>query len=215
MPHVIIVLNFADPTIDSAGWTVQSATDSLLSTYANAVCENAHVKTLATLWQERGKVIKTTRDLLECYYSSTTVIRVPQKGRYGLVDSQISELSSQIERRCGEARENRKRFRIRFDAEEFQQALFMGFDHFATRLDEPLDFVGISCKSNPIPEDFAGNILRLALAIKDDPKMVGKTGPAIFQHLGHMVASCIMLDFVRHDIKGMPRISYSGDPVLM
>lgn len=203
MPHVIIVLNFADPSINSTGWTVKSATDSLLSTYSNAVSENAGVKDLATFWQERGKVIKTTKDLLHCYYSSVTVVRVPQKGRYGLVDSQIAELNLQIERRCGEARENRKRFRISFNSEEFQSALSIGFQHFSNRLDEPLDFVQISCKSNPIPKDFAGNILRLALAIKDDLKMRGKTGRYIFQHLGHMVASCIMLDYVRHEIKGM------------
>lgn len=175
----------------------------MLNTYADAVSENAHVKDLSIFWEERGKVIKTTKDLLQCYYSSVTVVRVPQKGRYGLVDTQIAELNSQIQRRCGEAREIRKRFRVSFNAEEFQQALSMGFDHFSNRLDEPLDFVQISCRSNPIPQNFGGNILRLALAMNDDPSMDGKTGRDIFQLLGHMVASCIMLDFVRHQIKGM------------
>ncbi|KAF8852713.1 hypothetical protein BDZ45DRAFT_807214 [Acephala macrosclerotiorum] len=202
MPHVIIVLNFADPAINQTGWTAESATDSLLNAYANAVSENPHVKELAAFWQERGKAIKTTKDLLHCYYSSVTVVRMPQKGRYGLVEGQITELSSQIERRCGEARENRKHLRIRFNAEEFQSALSMGFDHFSSCLDEPLDFVQISCKSNPIPEDFGGNILRLALNMLFDPKMASKTGCDLFQHLGHMVASCIMLDYVRHEIKG-------------
>jgi hypothetical protein len=199
----MIVLNCADPGIEQTGWSVDSATDSLLNTYASAVRENPHVKELSTYWQERGKAIKTTKDLLHCYYSSVTVIRVPQKGRYGLVDAQISELSLQIQRRSEEARENRKRLRVSFNAEEFQQALSMGFDHFSNRLDEPLDFVQISCKSNPIPQNFGGNILRLALAMKDDPRMAGKTGRDIFKLLGHIVASCIMLDYVRHQIKGL------------
>jgi hypothetical protein len=203
MPHVIIVLNCADPGIDQTGWTVESTTSTLLSTYANAVSENPHVKELSTFWQERGKVIKITKDLLHCYYSSVTVVRVPQKGRYGLVDAQIAELSLQIQRKCEDARENRKRLRVSFNAEEFQQALSMGFDHFSNRLNEPLDFVQISCTSNPIPPNFGGNILRLVLAMKDDPRMAGKTGRDIFQLLGHMVASCIMLDYVRHEIKGM------------
>jgi hypothetical protein len=203
MPHVIIVLNFADPCIDLTGWTAKGATDSLLGAYTNAVSENPTVKEMAQFWQDRGKAIKTTKDLLQCYYSSITVIRMPQKGRYGMVDNQIAKLNLQIEQKCGEARENRKRFRISFNAEEFQAALHIGFDHFSNRLDEPLDFVQISCKSNPIPKDFGGNIVRLALAVQTDRKMGGKTGRVIFEHLGHMVASCIMLDYNRHEIKGM------------
>ena len=202
IPHVIIVLNCSDPSIHETGWTVQSTTDSLLSTYANAVTENPHAKELAEFWKQRGKVINTTKDLLYCYYSSVSVVRVPQKGRYGLVDTQIAELNLQIQRRCGEAREDRKRFRVSFNAEEFQQALSMGFDHFSNRLDEPLDFVQISCMSNPIPQNFGGNILRLALAMKEDLRIAGKSGREIFRLLGHMVASCIMLDYVRHQIKG-------------
>jgi len=40
------------------------------------------------------------------------------------------------------------------------------------------------------------------LAIKDEPKMAGASGPDIFQHLGHMDALCVMLDYARHQIKG-------------
>jgi hypothetical protein len=203
MPHVIVVLNCADPGIDPTGWKVESTTSTLLDTYANAVSENQRVKEFSISWQERGKVIKTTKDLLHCYYASITVVRVPQKGRYGLVDTQISELSLRIQRKCEDARENRKRLRVSFNAEEFQQALSMGFNHFSNRLDEPLDFVQISCSSNPISPDFGGNILRLALAMKNDPIMAGKTGRDIFQLLGHLVASCIMLDYVRHQLKGI------------
>ena len=90
----------------------------------------------------------------------------------------------------------------------------MGFDHFSNRLDEPLDFVQISCKSNPTPQNFGGNILRLALAMKDDPRMAGKTGRDIFKLLGQIVASCIMLDYVRHQIKGLiPCVSRSIYPL--
>jgi len=203
MPHAIIVLNFTDPNIHPDGWTVESATTSLLNTYAKAVYENADVKTHAQYWQQRDRPINSTKDLLLCYYSSVSVVRIPQKGRYGLVDKQISELNQQVHKRCKEARQNRRQLRIIFNAEEFQAALSMGFDHFSNRLDEPFDFVELSWNLNPIPKDFGGNILRLALAIKDDPKMAGATGPQIFQHLGHMVASCVMLDYVRHQIKGI------------
>jgi hypothetical protein len=207
MPHAIIILNFTDPNIDPNGWTVESATNGLLSTYARAVFENVDVRNHANYWKQRDRPIATTKDLLLCYYSSVSVVRIPQKGRYGLVDNQVAELNLQIQKRCKEARQNRTYLRIIFNAEEFQTALSMGFDHFSNRLDEPFDFVELSWNLNPIPKDFGGNILRLALAIKNDPKMAEATGPQIFQHLGHMVASCVMLDFVRHQIKGMNEVA--------
>jgi hypothetical protein len=202
MPHAILVLNFTDPSIHQNGWTVKSATDSLLNTYAGSVFDNADVRRYARFWEQRGKPIITTKDLLLCYYSSFSVVRIPQKGRYGLVNSQVAKLHSEIQQRCAEAQENRKRLRITLNVEELQAALSVGFDHFSNRLDDPFDFVELSWKLNPIPKDFGGNILRLALAIKDDPTMANATGREIFRHLGHMVASCIMLDCVRHHIKG-------------
>ena len=56
-------------------------------------------------------------------------------------------------------------------------------------------------KLNPTVNDFGGNVLRLALAIRKS-KIAGASGAEIFQHLGPMVASCVMLDYVRHHIKG-------------
>jgi len=203
MPHAIIVLNFTDPSIDPRGWTTSSATESLLNTYSTAVWDNADVKTHAKYWLDRGTSINTTKDLLLCYYSTVNVVRMPQKGRYALVDQQVVELNSQIQQKCALARENRKRLRVTYNSEEFQTALSMGFDHFSKCLDEPFDFIALSWNLNPIPKDFGGNILRLALAIKDDPMMGNATGNEIFQRLGPMVASCIMLDFVRHKLKGL------------
>ncbi|KAF4630883.1 hypothetical protein G7Y89_g7253 [Cudoniella acicularis] len=202
MPHAIIVLNFTDPSTDPSGWSTSSATDSLFNTYSNAVWDNDDVRIHAKYWQERGTPVNNTKDLLLCYYSTIDVVRMPQKGRYALVDQQVQELNAQIQSKCTDARENRKRLRVTFNSEEFQAALSMGFDHFSKRLDAPFDFVELSWNLNPIPKDFGGNILRLALAIKNDPLMKNATGPEIFKHLGHMVASCIMLDFVRHKLKG-------------
>lgn len=207
MPHAIIVLNFTDPNINPAGWTTKSATNSLLTEYARAVYDNPDVRKHAEYWQERGSPIRSTRDLLMCYYSSVNVVRIPQKGRYGLIDQQVGVLHSEIQMRCSQAHDNRKHLRVLLNSEEFQRALSMGFDHFSHRLDEPFDFVELFWSLNPIPKDFGGNILRLALAIKNDPKMKGATGRAIFQHLGHMVASCVMLDLVRQHLIGQSLLS--------
>jgi hypothetical protein len=202
-PHVIIVSNFTDPSINSPGWDVRTATRSLFDTYATAIHDNIDIRSHVQYWEGADIDVKSTYDLLLRYYSSVDVVRIPQKGRYGLVNDQIAKLHECIKRRCMEARDNRKRLRVMFNTEEFQTALSMGFDHFSTGLDEPFDFVELSCRLNPIPKDFGGNILRLALAIKDDAKFANASGRDIFKNLGHMVASCVMLDYTRHHIKGM------------
>jgi hypothetical protein len=127
---------------------------------------------------------------------------IPRKGRYILLNGQVAKLNSQIKRKCDESRQTKKLLRFNLNAEEFQAALSVGFDHFSHSLDEPFDFMDTSFKLNPTPKDFGGNILRLALAIKNS-KEGGGSGTEIFQHLAPMVASCVMLDYVRHHIKGM------------
>ena len=80
---------------------------------------------------------------------------------------------------------------------ELQSYLQYAFDHFAQTLDEPFDFVQASFVTNPIPVDFGGSILRLAIGMIDarNDKL---DAPTIFQQLSSMVASCIMVDSVRH-----------------
>lgn len=128
-PHVIIVSNFTDPCIDPKGWDVRTATQTLFDTYETAIHDNVDVKNHVEYWEGVGRPVKSTKDLLLCYYSSVDVVRMPQKGRYGLVNDQIGKLHECIKKRSKEARDNRKRLRVMFNTEEFQAALSMGFDH--------------------------------------------------------------------------------------
>ncbi|KAL3422514.1 hypothetical protein PVAG01_06670 [Phlyctema vagabunda] len=56
-------------------------------------------------------------------------------------------------------------------------------------------------KNNPIPRDFSGNILKLAIAVRDHSSF-GKNGWKIFQELSRLVASCVMLDCARQELLG-------------
>ena len=87
------------------------------------------------------------------------------------------------------------------DADELQPYLQFAFDHFACDLDNPFDFVQASFTHSPIPLDFGGNILKLAIRLME----VWENeidGPTIFSELSYMVASCIMLDSARSKIRG-------------
>jgi hypothetical protein len=84
-------------------------------------------------------------------------------------------------------------------ADQLQSYLQDAFDHYSRFL--KIDFVQASFLHNPIPFNFGGSILKLAIAM-----LKGQRAPdanAIFKKLGNLVASCIMLDAVRHSIPGL------------
>lgn len=87
------------------------------------------------------------------------------------------------------------------DADELQGYLQAAFDHFAIDLETPFDFVKASFVNSPIPLDFGGNILKLAINVKDTGHE-NYSGAMIFTELSFVVASCIVLDSARHRIRG-------------
>jgi hypothetical protein len=89
-----------------------------------------------------------------------------------------------------------------FTADELHPYLVSAFDHFATNLDEPFDFVKFSFTNSPIPMDFAGSIVKLAVTATNSRRNVSVYD--IFEELSYMVASSIMLDAARHRKIGMP-----------
>lgn len=77
-----------------------------------------------------------------------------------------------------------------------QSYLQHAFDHFSKTLDEAFDFVRASFANSPIPLDFGGNILRLALNVMEYKSRTKQRVEArsLFRELARMVASCIMLE---------------------
>lgn len=86
------------------------------------------------------------------------------------------------------------------DVEELNPYLQFAFDHFASTLDSPFDFVKASFTNSPIPPYFGGNVLKLAINMME-ARPEWSAGD-IFSELSPMVASCIMLDSTRHGIRG-------------
>lgn len=129
------------------------------------------------------------------------IIRVPEKGRPKLIQAQAQELYNSIRQACSWARDARAELRMLLDVEELQSYLDCAFDHFARTLDKPFDFVQASLANSPIPLDFGGNILKLAINVmeewQDEPD-----ARSIFQELSYVVASCIMFDSARNKNKG-------------
>jgi hypothetical protein len=118
-----------------------------------------------------------------------------------LVQAQIRSLYANITVACEMARDRKTGLRMLLDAEELQSYLQCAFDHFAASLDRPFDFVQASFSNSPIPLDFGGNILKLAIRVMQVWRNKADA-QQIFQELSYMVASCIMLDCARQKTRG-------------
>ena len=201
LPHAIVVLNASENDIDENLWDIQIATRALFASLSRTVFQNVTFKKCAQFWRDRNRQIETVEQLLYSYYASVRVVRVPTRGRPNLIQGQIVKLYSHIKIDCDFARERKAELRMLLDANELQPYLQFAFDHFARDLESPFDFVQASFVNSPIPLDFGGNILKLALNLMEvwENKL---DADAIFKELSYMVASCIMLDAARSRIWG-------------
>jgi hypothetical protein len=199
LPHAIIAVNATDIGVHASEWDIDSATNGLLSAVkhslkpATAVPELTH---LAHKWRQRGRRIETVEDLLHCYYSSFSVVRIPIKGRYGLLSDQVRKLHQRITNCCKTSYNAKKTARMLLTSDALNIYFQAAFDHFSLQLDRPFNFVEVSLKNNPIPTDFGGHILQLAT--REFAVQHRHNGPDIFQRLSYMVASCVLLEVVRN-----------------
>lgn len=120
-----------------------------------------------------------------------------------LMDKQVEKLYDIVNKKCQASLLTKKRVRMLATAERLQIYLQAAYDHFSNDLDTPFDFVKEALKHNPIPRDLGGNILTLALSIKQNYQdIVQNDIRKIFNKMVPMISSCIMLDSVRQNLMG-------------
>ncbi|KAI1103045.1 FabD/lysophospholipase-like protein [Jackrogersella minutella] len=197
LPHMVIVFNATDINVDEKEWDITKATQMLMTDINDAVLREPSL-------QEHGKIIKNTKELLECYYASISVVRIPYKGSYMLMNEQVGKLSYLLKELCKASYLRKRQVRMLANTEKLQFYLQAAYDHFTKDLNTPFDFVKETLRHSPPSRNFEGNILNLALAIKDkscDPFLSGDA-EQIFRAMGPMIASCVMLDAVRQNLPG-------------
>lgn len=195
LPHAIIVFNATDVQVDEDEWDVEKATFSLMSKVRSAIIKVPEFRQYAEIWSQKGKRLDTTEDLIKCYYSSISVVRIPAKGRYMLLNEQIESLHEEIELSCDAAFRKRERVRMLPHVDELNEYLEAGFKHFSKRLDVPFNFVEIAVRNHPVPQNFGDHVSNLAADIQK--KLNCNNASTIFRKLSPFVASCLLLDAVR------------------
>ncbi|KAL2679358.1 hypothetical protein Neosp_010132 [[Neocosmospora] mangrovei] len=202
LPHAVIVLN-ATEDVDDKEWDTKTATQLLMDDIRSAIRQVPQVEEYARFWRESGRPISSTHDLLKCYYASVSVVRIPARGRYMLMDEQVDKLFKLIQRKCEASLLNKKRLRMLATAEKLQIYLQAAFDHFAQNLTDPFDFIKEALKHNPVPRDLGGNILKLALFMQaNSPDETHYEASRVFTVMSPMLASCFHLDSVRQNLLG-------------
>ena len=169
-----------------------------------------HSKKYAQFWRDRHRPIENIEQLLHSYYRAVNVVRIPTSGRPNLIQTQVDTLYACIASACSDARERKRELRMLLDADELQPYFQNACHHFACDLDKPFDFVQASLTNSPIPHDFGGNILKLAISFMEQWKDAA-TIQIIFTELSYMVASCIMLESARSKIRGQSPIPLQAD----
>ncbi|RWA12744.1 hypothetical protein EKO27_g2394 [Xylaria grammica] len=204
LPHAIIVLNATDTNVDEKEWDICKATQMFLSDISDAIRREPVLQQYAQIWRQRGRRLNTTKELLECYYASISVVRVPYKGSYMLMNEQAGKLSDLIKDRCAASHAKKKTVRMQANTEKLHFYLMAAFDHFTQDLNTPFDFVKEMLRHSPVSRNFEGNILNLSLLIKESAvhPAVRNDAEQIFRVLGPMIASCVMLDAVRQKLPG-------------
>jgi hypothetical protein len=189
------VLNATDPQVDPDEWDIDKATKNLMSKIKNAIHIDLVFRNYAELWRQKGKQIRSMEDLIKCYYSSITVVRIPAKGRYMLINQQLEKLHDRIAQACDAAFYTRERVRMLPHADELNEYLEAGFKHFSKRLDVPFNFVEIAVRNHPVPQNFGDHVSNLAADMQRKHEYNDAT--VIFEALSPFVASCLLLDAVR------------------
>ena len=115
------------------------------------------------------------------------------------MDEQVNMLRRVIADRCVQSHKQKRKARLRLNADDFNVYLQAAFDHFTYNLDKPFNFIEVALRNNPLPENLGDHILQLALAIQAHYRSQSTvSGQWIFNVVGQIIASCILLDSVQN-----------------
>ncbi|KAF2823761.1 hypothetical protein CC86DRAFT_298378 [Ophiobolus disseminans] len=200
LPHAVIAVNAVEVNINQEDWDPLHTTKSFMShTAAAMLLETPAYRRLAEAWRKRGRRIATIQDLLVLYYSSITVVRIPIKGRYMLIDEQVKRLYGLLTTRLNHSLAVKRRSRMLANSEEFDLSIQSAFNHFSRDLHIPFNFLNSTYGVNTKSLNFGANILKLAVMMKSSTYTEPRS---LFTELSFMVASCIVLDSIRQGFKG-------------
>lgn len=179
---------------------VSYATKFLLDDLDQTMTKNTAFIRWVRFWHERGRYIYTLRDLVTAFYSDIRIVLVPEKGRPGQVHHQYKVLRDEIRRASYRSQQHRQRANLLLNSVQFNPYLQIAYGHFSVTLDIPFDFIEASSSFYDIAQDRNPilSLIRACFALW--PR---DTSQQVLLPLAPLMASAMMLDVIRREIKGM------------
>lgn len=215
LPHVIIIINATDTTIDERQWDPDYTTRNLLDDFKDSISQVPELLDIVSKLYVQNQTISTTEQLLKLCYSSVTVLRIPSKGRYMQIDSQVGKLYDLIGAKCSSSHDEKRKKRMALNAERLPQYANMAFERFSRRLEDPFDFVEAARRCAPLPQGFGGHILNLVLSLTLHKQSLQRSVEEVLNRLSPLIASCIMLATTRDNAQGKldSTLAFAGHPL--
>ena len=223
LPHLVVVLNATELSIDESQWDVKETTKRFLHDFKKAF-ESLPIEVLERVssWSSSGKNVETTEELLEFYYSSVSIVRVPAKGNCMLMHEQVGKLYRQIAIKCNDSHYMKGKLQMLANGDDLQSYLHTAFDNFANDLKAPFDFIETGRMLSPVDSSFRKKILKFAIVTKDCATRSRDDLEGILGYVSVLVSSSLMLDKERKSRLGefqliityvyapfRPRVKYS------
>jgi hypothetical protein len=203
-------LNKSNPSLPEKEWDPISSTEWLFAGLERELESNLKFKPFVKELRANDCYRKVgAKELLECYYSSVLVVRVPAfadgAGRPNLIKQQMEILYKRLSDCCYDARNEKQQRRMLLTADQLSPYIQLAFDHFSVEgLDKGFDFIQASFLTRPVFPNLADNIFAIAkpsLVIRKT-EFDQKRLKAYFADLSRPVASALMFDAARNERMG-------------
>jgi hypothetical protein len=169
LPHIVIAVNATDSRIDESQWDTNTATSDLLDSYRDTVHKAAGLTRVRDKLKEQGTHIQTTAQLLQHFYSSVTVVRIPAHGNYQCLEEQVEKLYSIIRIKSDESCRQRKDARMLLESKRLSQYIGAACGHFTQHIDSPFDFAQEARRHMSLPRDLSGHVLNFIVSMYNHP----------------------------------------------
>lgn len=207
LPHAIVVLNSAHPNAEENQWNPSHTTDSFLKSSSISGERTGVFQDTVIKLEKLGISVHTTEDVLQYYYSSTTVVKIPYKSRYTQIHTQVKRLHQIISDKCLQTYRQKRGIGIMPNAETLPKIVDAASKHFSRQLDEPFDSSGFleevqMQRNTSLPNSFGEHILNTIQLMYKNCEGNGDNPEMIFTQLNRPIAACIMLYAARSNSQG-------------
>jgi len=169
-PALIIVINKEEISPDSEWFDIDHATKKLLE----PLKASPYFNELQRKWERRGRILKTGKDLILCYYNSVSVVCIPK-----LSDNTTQAISDQFEKLATQIRNSSEQVQLLREGKgkllsvnRLCQYTDLALSQLTKDLTSFIDFHYLRKKFHPQPTKFEHHALLLMVDLRSNEEEI-------------------------------------------